>query len=134
MKKRILIPAMVVLSLLAGIRTCGTFIPYGASPIPFLFARVQGPILTSPNASRTLTVYFNDAGAAHSGNHWTWVVENHWLFGSRMVTEGYLGGEIAVSGDPVPHTWSDGNQIEVRYLISRYGRDVIENSSGSGNK
>ena len=35
---------------------------------------VTGPTLVSPDRSQTIQVMFNDAGAAHSGNHWTWLI------------------------------------------------------------
>jgi hypothetical protein len=54
------------------------FIPRGVSLDPWLLARVDGPELRSPDGQRSVRVYFNDAGAMHRGNHWTWVIETNW--------------------------------------------------------
>jgi hypothetical protein len=102
-------------------RVYGACIPWGASPIPFTMARIEGPVLSSPDGTRHIHVYFNDAGGAHSGNHWTWFVERHFLIGDIVVTEGYLGADVAVSGAPIPLTWGSDNMVSVSFLQSRYG-------------
>lgn len=78
-------------------------IPFGASVLPFYCASEVGPELRSPNG-RVLQVYFNDAGGAHSGNYWTWVVERR-FWGRVVVAEGYLGADVRYDASPVPVEW-----------------------------
>lgn len=113
--------ALVVVLGVAAVRGYFAIVPRGASFYPWTMARVDGPILKSPDGQRTVRVYFNDAGAMHSGNHWTWVVEDSWLCGRRVVSEGYLGPDVAVSGAPVPLEWGAHNEIRVQFLAGRHG-------------
>lgn len=93
--------------------------PRGASPLPYLLASVDGGMIESPNGQQ-YEVWFNDAGAAHSGAHWTWIISNHPAYGKRVVTEGYLGSEYAVENRPIPLSW-DGDVPVVDFQRSRYG-------------
>jgi len=105
----------------AAIRAYFAVIPRGASFQPWMFARVDGPELTSPDGRRVVRVYFNDAGAMHSGNHWTWVVEDSWWSGRKVVAQGYLGSNVAIGGAPVPLEWGPGDVARVKFLPRRYG-------------
>jgi len=78
--------------------------PWGAGFLPFTLAKVEGPKLQSPDGS-TLRVYFNDAGAAHSGLHWTWVVQNSWLLGKTVVAAGFVSPEVVMGDKPFPLEW-----------------------------
>lgn len=82
-------------------------------------ASYPGPSFSSPDGHRNIKIYFNDAGGMHSGNHWTWVVENHWVTGPRVVSEGYLGGEHAQGKEAVPITWSNNHDFKIDYLPTR---------------
>jgi hypothetical protein len=95
------------------------FIPRGASLEPWLLGRVNGPELRSPDGQRSVRVYFNDAGAMHRGNHWTWVIETRWWCGRRVVAAGYLGPDVAVEKGPVPLEWGPKDEIRVRFLPGR---------------
>src|SRR5262245_23140597 len=86
-------------------RTYFTYIPRGARFLPWVLASVDGPVLRSPDGQRRIEVYFNDAGAAHRGNHWTWIVEDSWLLGRRVVAQGYLGPDVRFGEAPVPIKW-----------------------------
>jgi hypothetical protein len=37
-------------------------------------AKEREPVRPVAGRSREVSVHFNDAGVAHSGNHWTWIV------------------------------------------------------------
>ena len=103
-----------------------SIVPAGASPYPFLMARVKGPLLESPDGKTRLQVWFNDAGAAHSGNHWTWIVRSHWLLGGSVVAQGYLGGEQAARGEPVPARWTGERSLSITFLNGRYSGDQAQ--------
>jgi len=105
----------------AALRAYFAVIPRGASFQPWVLARVDGPELTSPDGRRVVRAYFNDAGAMHSGNHWTWVVEDCWWSGRHVVAQGYLGSDVAVSGAPFPIEWGPADDFRVRFLPRRYG-------------
>ena len=122
--RRTLLPVLgiVFVFLLIAARLYGELIPWGAPPAAFLFASVRGPVISSPDGERRLEVYFNDAGAAHSGNHWTWLVEKHWLLGEVVTLKGYLGPGVALDGDPVPLSWGPDGEFTVEFRGSRYDR------------
>ena len=92
------------------------FIPRGASLEPFVgYSRELNPI-RSP-AGKTCRVFVNDAGAMHSGNHWVWVIDHHWLTGKRVISDGYVtpeyaNGEVELlvqwEGDVPVIQWADG--------------------------
>jgi hypothetical protein len=114
--------AVALVFAVAAMRIYFSIVPRGASFFPWTMARVDGPTLRSPDGQRTVHVYFNDAGAMHSGNHWTWIVEDSWLWGRSVVSAGYLDPGIAVKGEPVPLEWGPHNEVQVRFLPGRYSR------------
>ena len=111
-----------MLLVIVGWRTYRAIVPYGASFTPFVMARVKGPLIESPDGDAKLQVWFNDAGAAHSGNHWTWLVKDNPLFGKSVVAQGYTGAEQAVSGsgEPIPVDWIDNTSFSISFLSGRY--------------
>src|SRR5438128_1009446 len=80
---------VLFIGLLISLRAYFEHVPRGAQFEPFYFYSVPGPPVSLPNG-KTLQVYFNDAGAMHSGNHWTWVVASDWITGRRVVAQGYV--------------------------------------------
>lgn len=68
-------------------------VPFGARPIPWLFARAPETIKIDSN----ITAYFNDAGAPSSGNHWCWIVKNKFLT-RYVVAEGYQSAGVMMGG------------------------------------
>ena len=103
--------AILVFSVFLYIR----FIPIGASAIPFLIGRAPESI----EIDKGLTVYFNDAGAAHSGNHWCWIVKTQRGY-RRVVAQGYVPEEVMMREQPLPMR-QKGNVREVFFLTERYG-------------
>jgi hypothetical protein len=121
LKRKLAIAAVLTVMLaIAAVRVYFGIVPRGASFYPWTMARVDGPTLKSPDGQRTVRVYFNDAGAMHSGNHWTWVVEDSWLWGRRVVSEGYLGPDVAVRGASVSLEWTPRNEVRVHFLSGRH--------------
>ena len=107
------ITAIVAVTVCVAARTYNQFVPRGLrsdSFTPYFAASNDGGSITSPNGV-TYHIRFNDAGAMHSGNHWTWVISNNFLTGSRLVTEGYLGPEYAVQREQIPVEWEDDKPI-----------------------
>lgn len=113
--KRLAVVAALLLLLLRGYRE---FVPAGARPTAYILASVDGGTITSPEG-RQYEIQFNDAGAMHSGNHWTWVVGYSWLTGMYVETSGYLGGEYAVDGQRIPVEWN-GNEPVLPFEEGRY--------------
>jgi hypothetical protein len=115
----LIIVATIAALLCVTLRIYHSVVPRGASPLPYLLASVAGGTIESPNGKK-YDIWFNDAGAAHSGAHWTWIVSTHPVFGKSVVAEGYLGSEYAVEKSPVPVSW-DGDNPVVDFRSSRYG-------------
>jgi len=121
MMKKTIIIAVAIFLIPIGWRAYRAVVPSSASFTPFVMARVEGPVIKNPDGTVKLQVWFNDAGAAHSGNHWTWLVRNHGLWGKRVVAQGYLGAEQAVFSEPIPLRWIDNASFSVTFINERYG-------------
>lgn len=118
-RKRIRTAVVVIAVLAVAIRLYFEFIPRGVEFYPWTLARVDGPKLTSPNGKRVVRVYFNDAGAMHRGNHWTWVVEHSWLTGNRVICGGFLDPDVASGRVPMPLVWDTNDEVHVQFLPGR---------------
>ena len=101
-----------------GFRAYTAIVPLGAKPLAYLLAKVNGGTITSPNGV-AYEVWFNDAGAMHSGAHWTWIVSNNAILGKLVVTEGYLGPEHAHDNKTISLEWKD-DIPKVDFLASRH--------------
>ena len=99
--------AILLLFLLRGYRE---FVPAGAKSTAFILASVDGGTITSPSGNE-YSIHFNDAGGMHSGRHWTWLVDYHWLTGLHVKTAGYLGAEFAVDREQIPIEWDGDNPV-----------------------
>ena len=110
-------------ALFAALRMFREVVPVGASPIPFLFARVEGGELRDPSGSAVFRVSFNNGGATHSGNHWCWISSYSALSGWRVVLEGYVGPEHAISGEPLKIDWSTPKVMRMKFRESRYAHE-----------
>lgn len=115
----ILLLAGILVAYTLVLRGVFEYVPWGAVGVPYLAASRKGPALQSPDGQYTVEVVYNDAGAAHSGNHWTWIVVYDPLLGRRVVAEGYMEPEVAVLGKPVPLWWEDGRTFRVEFLDKR---------------
>jgi len=97
---------------------CLRIVPIGASPIPFIFASGKGMDINS-DSGINYSVYFNDAGAAHSGNHWTWIVRDRYLF-RTVEFSGFSDPGVRYSDLPVVQKDNEGQYLV--FLNSRYGK------------
>jgi hypothetical protein len=93
-------------------------VPSGASPVPYILGGIHKTVLHSPRGDHTLQIVYNDAGAAHSGNHWTWIIRSHWLLGRKVVAEGYSGTWII--RDPYTVQWQGEDRFAVSFCEGRY--------------
>lgn len=119
LRPRFLSIAFLTIGVCTSLRIYYSFVPRGmGDPLPYLLASGYGGSIESPNG-KTYDIFFNDAGAAHSGNHWTWIIDNDSVFGKKVVTEGYLGSEYAVSGNEIPVSWVDDLPI-IQFASGRY--------------
>ena len=75
--------AVIATTLAVSGRVYRQVVPIGADFFPFWIASDGGPTLASPDRQRIVRVVFNDAGGAHSGNHWTWLVVEDVITGKR---------------------------------------------------
>src|SRR4051812_18884446 len=111
-------PAVLSLMLAWGVRQAvpaglrvGSFEPF------YLWSRDLGTF-PSPEGTLEVRVVVNDAGAMHSGNHWTWVLSFSRLCGWRVVAEGYLFYEDT-RRETLPLRWLSEKEIEVRFRQGR---------------
>lgn len=133
MKRLSLAAGLVALAALVGgvlaLRLWSECVPFGASVQPYLLASRDGPVVTSPDGAIVLRVVFNDAGAAHSGHHWTWFVASSPVWGRRVVAQGYMPPEVAImaNGDnePLPVRWLDDRTLEIEFRDGRRSANTI---------
>lgn len=119
--KRVLRWILIILLIAAaGWRLKLHFVPRGANIQPFLLASTEGHSSKAPSG-RTLYWQFNDAGAAHSGFHFTWVYVDHWFYGKRVVASGYSVPEVRQGEEEFPLYWENGDsdQFTVRFTMSK---------------
>jgi hypothetical protein len=123
--RRLMIAVAVIADLLvAYIRAYRHFIPSGTDFYPYwswLGPIQEGPRLASPDGRRVVQVMFNDAGAAHSGNHWTWLIVDRWLTGKRVIAEGYSSPNVRRGDMPFPSRWLDNRTLSMEFVPGRYG-------------
>jgi hypothetical protein len=125
-KKRMVIAISILFSawivLFVGLYVWNFGVPRGAAILPFILASDDGPTMHSPSGDVSLKVYFNDAGAAHSGHFWTWVVRNN-----RVIAEGYSAPSVRYSHVSFPLEWCDGDSFKVTFKTDRYGdaKDLV---------
>ena len=82
--------------------------------VPYLyFSHTRGEF-RSPDGDVELTVFTNDAGAAHSGTFPTWVIRHHW-YGDEAVTKGYL----LDSWGQAPLTWVSDRAFRIEFVAGR---------------
>lgn len=72
--------------------------PIGVSYLPYAIASIdKGHSIPG----RSWEVVYNDAGAAHSGNFWTWVIADR-IFYRVVVAEGYSNADVYYEQSPFP--------------------------------
>ncbi len=79
--------AAAIVTVVAGIaivRLYAEFVPVGTNPIPWLLAQQPNPGITGPSG-REYLIRYCDAGAAHSGPHWTWVYTHDPIWGLTVM-------------------------------------------------
>ena len=121
--KPFLLIIIISFSCIIAWRTYRYFVPSGTSKyftIRLLGAVVTGPVLVSSDKQRVIHVEFNDAGAAHSGNHWTYLIVDDFLWGKRVIAEGYSPSSVRRSEEPFPYRWLDTRTLLVEFALSRY--------------
>lgn len=83
--------------------------------VPFLFFSTDRGTYDSPDGSCSVSVYSNDAGAAHSGFFPSWVVRRHW-WGREVAAKGYLKS----STGGVPLTWRGRCRFQILFTQGPY--------------
>jgi len=91
--------------------------------IAFVFFAQNRGTYSSPDGRSRITVYTADAGAAHSGAFWSWVVRRHW-YGAQVVAAGYL----EKSRGPVPFKWTGSGTAIVTFVKGRHDHDPAPRS------
>lgn len=118
-KRRLLAGAVVMFLTGTAIVVVKQTIPTGLGGmrqiIPFLFFSEEAARFTSADGDIVLIVYVNDAGAAHSGQFPTWIVQRHW-YGGTVVARGYLEHPR----DRVPLTWLGPREFRIEFRKDRY--------------
>ena len=115
------ITTVMALLLCLAPRMYSLYMPHGMSAdsrIPYISHSYHAGTITSPEGV-PYHLYVNDAGAMHSGNHWTWVVRDDVFYGRRLIAEGYLDAFQIDEIDSLPITWKNG-EPEIPFCATRY--------------
>lgn len=118
--KRPLLLTLLVLVTLGALtwRVKRQLVPAEAKVIPFLFASTDEQSSVSPSG-RTLYYRFNDAGAAHSGYHFTWCYVKDPLRGKVVVAAGYSAPAVRRGEEPFEVVWHGEDSFTVRFAAGR---------------
>ncbi|HWE38761.1 MAG TPA: hypothetical protein VG406_19590 [Isosphaeraceae bacterium] len=120
LRRQLVVAAIVVvLAIAARWRWQREAIPGFESGFLAFFPPVEGPTLTSPSGRHSVRVIFHDAGAAHSGNHRTKLMDWDWLTGNRVIAEGYSTPDVEHGDVPFPLTWIDDRTFRVEFVDGR---------------
>jgi hypothetical protein len=90
-------------------------LPIGAMCIPYCIASVDEGH-TVPGMP--WKIVYNDAGGAHSGNFWTWVLEDRGLY-RIVVAQGYSTADVRYGRSPLPAKL-EGGAIYLGFTRHRY--------------
>jgi len=101
------------------------WVPRGVGFFPYLLASTAPQVVAAPAGASELTVIFNDAGAAHSGNFWTWVVAEDWLRGKHVVAEGYSETGVRYGDEKFPLEWSKDGRFVARFVAGRRSNEYV---------
>ena len=82
----------------------------------------DGPPLVSPKGDWKLRVRFNDAGAMHSGNFWTWVIAKDRDGWEYVIAQGYSAWDVRSGKQALPVHWLDDGSFEITFVDGRYSR------------
>lgn len=121
MNKKVRLVICATLGLLFLASFYNWYVPWGAKPAAFLFARSKHECQLGKKGD--LRAFFNAAGAAHSGNHWCWIVRSVgpcWY----VVGEGYVASDCIEKKLNLETRVAD-DQLQVRLLKNRYNSDGI---------
>lgn len=107
-----------------GLRIYRTFIPDGAEFKAYAFDSVAGPDYPAEGNRPTLRVYFEDNGDDHGGNYRTWLIKDHWLWGKKVLAEGWSSHEIFKGRQDFPLKWLADDEVEVKFRSKKIGGDL----------
>ena len=93
--------------------------PIGAVCIPYFVASIDEGHQVSGMPWR---IIYNDAGAAHSGNFWTWVIEDRGLY-RIVIAQGYSTADVRYGAAPLPAKKESGS-ICLGFTTTRYGTEI----------
>jgi len=111
--------ALVVLTLL-GWRGYRAVVPAGVeNGFAYCYGSYDRGVFVSPDGRRRVLVRTNDPGATRVRDdlNYTWVVEDDWLTGKRVVAGGYL----PFTSDPpdpqqIPLQWIDDDTFQITFM------------------
>jgi len=94
-------------------------LPFGAMCLPYFIASIdEGHHVPG----MPWQIMYNDAGAAHSGNFWTWVIEDRCIY-QIVVAQGYSTADVRYGHVPLPAKKESGS-IYLGFATKRYGNEI----------
>ena len=60
-------------------------------------------------------------GDDHGGNYHTWLVKDHWLWGKKVLAQGWSTHEVFKGRQDFPLKWLSEAAIEVKFLTRKIG-------------
>ena len=96
-------------------------VPAGVdNPIAWRWWAVDGEPIRSPDGLWVISVRFHDAGAMHSGPHWTWLVARGRWGRRRVIAEGFSTSDVRMGRAPLPVRWIDNKTFDIDFQSQRY--------------
>ena len=116
----LLLFVLIAVAITGASRLYREFIPQGISEDKYIFVNhsVFAGHLKSPTGLK-YELFYNDGGAMHSGNHWTWLIGYKAATGRFVASEGYLGRDAFELENLDALVW-DGENPLIPYRDGRY--------------
>ncbi|MHC5063898.1 MAG: hypothetical protein ACYTG5_07975 [Planctomycetota bacterium] len=115
---------MIVVAIVGslGLRIYRGFIPDGAEFKAYAWESEKGPVFPAVGTQPELKIVFERTGDTKGGNYNTWVVYDHWLWGQKVVAQGYSSHKVYKQEEPFPLKWMpNGISVEVKFLDKAIG-------------
>jgi len=107
-----------------GLRIYRIFIPTGAEFKSYAFESVAGPEYPAEGLRPKLNIRFEDNGDDHGGNYLTWVINDHWLWGKKVMAQGWSSHEVFKGKKEFPLKWLADDTVEVKFMTRQIGGDL----------
>ncbi len=115
---------LIVAAIVGGfsLRIYRNFVPEGAEFKAYALESEEGPVFPQVGTRPELKVRFERTGDTKGGNYHSWVVYDDWIWGKKVVAQGFSSHKVYKQEEPFPLKWMpNGVSIEVKFMNKAIG-------------